>query len=84
MSVFNNNTACDSKSKMSQAYNLAGEAATDAIDNVRKQAKVHYDLQRNNAKQAADKTVSFMKERPFLTAGCAFAAGALISALIKK
>ena len=69
--------------KMTKAYHLAGEAATEAMDNFKKEAKTRFKAKKKEADVMASKAKSLVAERPILTIGCAFGAGWLASKIFK-
>jgi len=72
-----------SREKLQQAYNLAGEAATDAAESLRQRAKSSVDSQRQRATDVMEKAESSLRQRPILAVGCAFVVGWAIAKLFK-
>ncbi|GAB2880299.1 hypothetical protein ACCI51_06990 [Microbulbifer echini] len=72
-----------SREKLQQAYNLAGEAASDAAENIRQKAKSSVQQQRQRATDVMEKAESSLRERPILAVGCAFVVGWAIAKLFK-
>ncbi|UTA47738.1 hypothetical protein L1F30_16475 [Simiduia sp. 21SJ11W-1] len=83
MATAKNMNSISSQEKLAQAYHLAGEAAADAVGNVKEQAKATLEANKERATEVADKAESVIKERPLLSVGCAFVAGWAISKLLK-
>ncbi|MFS1524809.1 hypothetical protein ACL7TT_11955 [Microbulbifer sp. 2304DJ12-6] len=72
-----------SKKKLQQAYNLAGEAASEAAENLKQRAKSSVETQRQRATDVMQKAESSVRERPILAVGCAFMVGWVIAKLLK-
>ncbi|BBM00605.1 hypothetical protein [Microbulbifer sp. GL-2] len=72
-----------SREKLQQAYNLAGEAATDAAESLRQRAKSSVESQRQRASDVMEKAESSLRQRPILAVGCAFVVGWAIAKLFK-
>lgn len=73
----------EGQDKLAQAYHLAGEAASDMIGSVKQQAKTQLDVNKERANDVAGKAEALIKDRPLLSIGCAFAAGWVVSKLLK-
>ncbi|AOS97006.1 hypothetical protein AUP74_01571 [Microbulbifer aggregans] len=83
-----------SKEKLHQAYNLAGEAASDTASHIREQAANKAAHLRDRARSSVERgkhRATDMEHRleesiqrhPLVSVGCAFAAGWLISKILK-
>ncbi|MFA0811182.1 hypothetical protein [Microbulbifer epialgicus] len=72
-----------SREKLQQAYNLAGEAATDAAESLKQRAKSSVETQRQRAADVMERAESSVRERPILAVGCAFVVGWAIAKLFK-
>ncbi|MDN4504276.1 hypothetical protein QX776_17845 [Alteromonadaceae bacterium BrNp21-10] len=72
-----------SQEKLTEACHLAGEAASDMMDNVKGQAQATYQANKKRAGEVANQAESLIKERPLLSIGCAFVAGWAVSKLLK-
>jgi len=72
-----------SQDKFKQAYQLAGEAASDIAENIKQQTESKIDTSKDKASELSDKAEKIIKERPLLSIGCAFAAGWTISKIMK-
>ncbi|AWF79954.1 hypothetical protein BTJ40_03490 [Microbulbifer sp. A4B17] len=72
-----------SREKLQQAYNLAGEAATQAAGSLKERARSSVESQRQRATDVMEKAESSLRERPILAVGCAFVVGWAIAKLFK-
>ncbi|WP_435235838.1 hypothetical protein ACR30L_19195 [Psychromonas sp. PT13] len=72
-----------SQEKMEDAYQLAGEAASETVDSLKMQAKEKLGEGTDKVKKVTSQTESIIKERPLLSVGCAFIAGWAVSKLLK-
>ena len=88
------NSTLSSTEKFGQAYELASEAASELVDTAKMKAKNKVEDGKDYANQASDfattqasdatkKAENLIKERPLLSIGCAFAAGWLVSKIMK-
>lgn len=75
--------AQEQQNKMKQAYKLAGEAATDFIQDVKGQAQSKFDENKVKADELTAKAGSAIADKPLLSIGVAFVAGLAISRLLK-
>jgi len=84
----------DPKEKFGDAYHLAGEATSEAMNSLKDQAKESLNESSEKIKSMASESSekiksvtsqaeNLIKERPLLSVGCAFLAGWAISKLIK-
>ena len=71
------------ESKLNEAYNLAGEAATEMMEKAKTQAKATFDTNKVKVTEASEKAESLIKEHPLIGIGCAFVAGWAVSKLMK-
>lgn len=69
--------------KLKDAYNLAGEAASDYLDGAKGHAKVKIDEGKEKAQELTQKAEAYIKEKPLVSIGAAFVAGWAISKLLK-
>lgn len=69
--------------KLKEAYTLASEAASDMMEGVKEKAQGKYEANKVQAEEVAKKAEGFIKERPLTSIGCAFAAGWLVSKVLK-
>lgn len=69
--------------KFIEAYHLAEEAASDLIKNFKVSAEEIFNDQKVNVSNTKDDTIKKIKEKPLLSVGAAFAAGWIISKLLK-
>lgn len=69
--------------KLSEAYKLAGEAASDIVGGIKSQAKTKISDNKDKAMDATKVAEAFIQEKPLLSLGCAFAAGWLVSKILK-
>lgn len=83
MATANQANSNNSSEKMKEAYGLASEAAADMLDGVKAKAQVQYEANKDQAAEVAKKAGSFIQERPLTSVGCAFAAGWLVSKILK-
>ena len=83
MTTSKSNDTISSQDKFKQAYQLAGEAASDIAGNIKQQTKSQIDTNKDKASELGDKAENLIKARPLLSIGCAFAAGWAISRLMK-
>lgn len=72
-----------SKHKIKEAYHLASEAATDALDGVKEEAEMKYDEGKYKADELTATVMNYVKEKPIASIGIAFAAGWLFSKITK-
>ncbi|MCO1333198.1 hypothetical protein MO867_02485 [Microbulbifer sp. OS29] len=72
-----------SRDKLQQAYNLAGEAASQAAGGLKDRARSSVETQRQRATNVMEKAESSLRERPILAVGCAFVVGWAIAKLFK-
>ena len=75
--------AATSQEKFKQAYELAGEAAADIASNIKEQTKTQIGTGKDKADELSNQAENLIKERPLLSIGCAFAAGWVVSKLMK-
>ncbi|AMX01720.1 hypothetical protein [Microbulbifer thermotolerans] len=71
------------REKLAQAYQLAGEAASETAEHLKKRAATTLKTgkqQANNLEKRAEDTI---KAHPVLSVGCAFAVGWVIAKLLK-
>tara|TARA_R110001583_G_scaffold4077_4_gene24353 strand:+ start:425 stop:673 length:249 start_codon:yes stop_codon:yes gene_type:complete len=73
----------DPKEKFGDAYHLAEEATSEAMNSLKDQAKESLNESSEKIKSVASQAENMIKERPLLSIGCAFLAGWAISKLIK-
>jgi len=73
----------DTKEKFEDAYQLAEEATSDAVNSLKGQAKESLNEGSEKIKSVTSQAENMIKERPLLSVGCAFLAGWAISKLIK-
>lgn len=71
------------REKLHQAYQLAGEAASDTAEQLKTRAKSSMQTNKQRATEIAKKAESSIKEHPVLSVGCAFLAGWVIAKLLK-
>ncbi|WP_193164986.1 DUF883 family protein [Microbulbifer hainanensis] len=82
------------REKLHQAYNLAGEAASDTAEHLKARAKTSAENLKERAKSSVEagkqratsmerKVESSIKEHPLISVGCAFAVGWVIAKLLK-
>ena len=69
--------------KIEDAYHLAEEATSDAVDSLKSQAQEKLGEGSEKVKEVTNKTEVIIRERPLLSVGCAFLAGWAVSKLIK-
>lgn len=83
-----------SREKLHQAYNLAGEAASETAEHLKSRAKTSAEHLRERAKSSVEsskqratslerRVESSIKEHPLVSVGCAFAVGWVIAKLLK-
>jgi len=73
----------DPKEKFGDAYHLAGEATSEAMNSLKDQAKESLNESSEKIKSMASESSEKIKSVPLLSVGCAFLAGWAISKLIK-
>lgn len=83
MATANQANSTNSSDKLKQAYSLASEAASDLMDGVKEKAQIQYEANKGQAAEVAKKAGNFIQERPLTSVGCAFAAGWLVSKILK-
>lgn len=84
----------ESQEKIEEAYHLAGEATSEAVNSLKTKAqeslsegsdkvKLAMNEGSDKVKLATSQAENIIKERPLLSIGCAFLAGWAVSKLIK-
>ncbi len=73
----------DTRQQLNDAYDLAKEAASDAVDAAKYKSSSEVENAKLKATEFADKTESYIKEKPLVSIGAAFVAGWAISKLLK-
>jgi ElaB/YqjD/DUF883 family membrane-anchored ribosome-binding protein len=69
--------------KIEDAYHLAEEATSDAVDSLKSQAQEKLGEGSKKVKEVTSQTETMIRDRPLLSVGCAFLAGWAVSKLIK-
>lgn len=77
------NVTENSKEKLNEACSLVNEAASDMIEHAKEKAKDKINVNKQQIDDVSDKTERFIKEKPLLSIGCAFAAGWAIAKILK-
>lgn len=72
-----------SREKLQQAYNLAGEAASETVGQLKARAMSSVQSNKQRASDIADKAESSIKEHPILSVSGAFVVGWVIAKLLK-
>ncbi|MDP5209401.1 MULTISPECIES: hypothetical protein [unclassified Microbulbifer] len=72
-----------SRKKLQQAYNLAGEAASEAAESLKQRARSSVEIQKQRATDMMQKAESSVRARPILAVSCAFVVGWAIAKLLK-
>jgi len=73
----------DPQQKIEDAYHLAEEATSEAVNSLKDKAKDSFGEGSQKVKSATAQTENIIKEHPLLSVGCAFLAGWAISKFIK-
>lgn len=73
-----------SREKLAQAYQLAGEAATQTAGDLRARATTTLNSSKRRATDFEKRAEATIKAHPVLSVGCAFAAGWVIAKLLKR
>lgn len=73
----------EAQSKAQDAYHLAEEAASEAVNSLKNKAQESLNDGSEKVKLVTSQAENMIKERPLLSIGCAFLAGWAVSKLIK-
>lgn len=71
------------RDKLTQAYQLAGEAASETVEQLKKRATTTLKTSKTQAVNFEKRAEDTIKAHPVLSVSCAFAAGWLIAKLLK-